>query len=284
MVCLHTRRAHSPLPRPTARRAACAIRKPAPGYVRLVRRSQCVPRSDFAAPANRALRFAGDAGLASPASAEKLRSMCAAHESAGSLPETPEIAHWKGLVRRQEVLAAARVCGVPSGRLHFLDLPFYHTGPGRRRQLGDEDGAIMRDLLGGVRPHLIFAAGDLDDPHGTHRLCLRALRDALARETAQAWVGESELWLYRGAWAEWSAGEIDLAVPLSPQAVLRRRHAIFLHETQKDQAVFLGNDRREFWERTEDRSRRLAETYNALGLAEYEAIESFRRRSEEHTS
>jgi glucosamine-6-phosphate deaminase len=227
----------------------------------------------------RALRFAGDAGLTSPEGAERLRSLCAAHESSGSLPGTPEIAHWKGLVRRQEVLAAARVCGVPPGQLHFLDLPFYHTGPGRRRQLGEKDVAIMRELLGGVRPHLIFAAGDLDDPHGTHRLCLRALRDALAGSSGEPWVRECELWLYRGAWSEWSADQIDLAVPLSPQEVLRRRRAIFCHETQKDMALFLGDDRREFWQRSEDRSRRLAETYNALGLAEYEAIEAFKRFS-----
>jgi glucosamine-6-phosphate deaminase len=135
----------------------------------------------------------------------------------------------------------------------------------------------MRGLLGGVRPHLIFAAGDLDDPHGTHRLCLHALRDALVGLSGEPWVRETELWLYRGAWAEWSADEIDMAVPLSPQEVLRRRRAIFCHETQKDMALFLGDDRREFWQRSEDRSRRLAETYNALGLAEYEAIEAFKR-------
>jgi len=225
----------------------------------------------------RALRFAGDAGLAGPDAAQTIRSLCTAYESTGSLPETPEIIHWKGLVRRQEVLAATRVCGVPPARLHFLDLPFYHTGPGRRRQLGEEDGAMMRDLLRRVLPHLIFAAGDLDDPHGTHRLCLRALRDALVASSGEPWAGECELWLYRGAWAEWSADEIDLAVPLSPQEVLRRRRAIFCHETQKDMALFLGDDRREFWQRSEDRSRRLAETYNALGLAEYEAIEAFKR-------
>ncbi len=229
----------------------------------------------------RDLRFAGDAGLTSKETAERLRSLFAAYESAGSLPETPETAHWKGLVRRQEVLAAARVCGVPSGRLHFLDLPFYHASPGRRRQLEDRDVAIMRELLGSVRPHLIYAAGDLDDPHGTHRLCLHALRDALARSSGEPWVRESELWLYRGAWAEWSADEIDLAVPLSPQEVLRRRRAIFCHETQKDMALFLGDDRREFWQRSEDRSRRLAETYNSLGLAEYEAIEAFKRYAPE---
>jgi glucosamine-6-phosphate deaminase len=135
----------------------------------------------------------------------------------------------------------------------------------------------VRDLLAELRPHLIFAAGDLDDPHGTHRLCLRALRDALSALSGNAWVGESELWLYRGAWSEWLADEIDMAVPLSPQEVLRRRRAIFCHETQKDVALFLGDDRREFWQRSEDRGRRLAATYDGLGLAEYEAMEAFKR-------
>jgi glucosamine-6-phosphate deaminase len=228
-----------------------------------------------------ALRFADDAGLASPAASERLRALYAAHDAQGSLAETPEIARWKGLVRRKEALAAARVCGASPERLHFLDLPFYHAAPGTRKQLGEEDRAIMRSLLERVRPHLIYAAGDLDDPHGTHRLCLHALRDALARLSAEPWVRESELWLYRGAWSEWSADEIDLAVPLSPQEVLRRRKAIFCHETQKDLALFLGNDRREFWQRSEDRSRRLAETYNALGMAEYEAIEAFKRYAPE---
>ena len=130
-----------------------------------------------------------------------------------------------------------------------------------------------------IRPHLIYAAGDLDDPHGTHRLCLRVLRDALAAAAEEPWRRETELWLYRGAWAEWALHEIDLAVPLSPQEVLRRRRAIFRHETQKDQALFLGTDQREFWQRTDDRSRRLAQAYNALGLAEYEAIEAFKRWS-----
>jgi glucosamine-6-phosphate deaminase len=218
----------------------------------------------------RALRFVGDSGLAGPASAERIQALCAAHEAVGSLPQTAEILNWKGVV-----------CGVAASRLHFLDLPFYHASPGSRRQLGEADRSAMQKLLGEIRPHLIFAAGDLDDPHGTHRLCLHALRDALARLSKEAWVREGELWLYRGAWSEWSADEIDLAVPLSPQEVLRRRRAIFCHETQKDMALFLGDDRREFWQRSEDRSRRLAETYNALGLAEYEAIEAFKRYAPE---
>ncbi|HRG55535.1 MAG TPA: glucosamine-6-phosphate deaminase, partial [Lacunisphaera sp.] len=148
----------------------------------------------------------------------------------------------------------------------------------RARHYGTEDVARLSALLDKFQPHLIYAAGDLDDPHGTHRLCLHVLRDALAAAAAAkaAWVADTELWLYRGAWAEWPLDEIDLAVPLSPQEVLRRRRAIFRHETQKDQALFLGEDRREFWQRTEDRSRRLAQAYNALGLAEYEAVEAFK--------
>jgi glucosamine-6-phosphate deaminase len=228
----------------------------------------------------RALRFIRDSGLAGDANAERIRALCAEHEAGGVLPDSAETQQWKGIVRRQEALAAARVCGVPSDRLHFLDLPFYRSSPGKRRELTEGDRSIMRQVLGRVRPHLIFAAGDLDDPHGTHRLCLHALRDAMGKITDE-WVKESELWLYRGAWSEWSADEIDMAVPLSPQEVLRRRRAIFCHETQKDMALFLGDDRREFWQRSEDRSRRLAETYNALGLAEYEAIEAFKRYAPE---
>jgi glucosamine-6-phosphate deaminase len=193
------------------------------------------------------------------------------------LPVIPELRRWKGLIRRHEATAAARVCGVAAKQLHFLDLPFYDATNAKGRQMAPADVDRMFDLLSSLQPHLIYAAGDLDDPHGTHRVCLHALQAALTRGAKGKWFGETELWLYRGAWAEWEVDEIDLAVPLSPQEVLRRRRAIFCHETQKDQALFLGDDRREFWQRTEDRSHRLAESYNALGLAEYEAIEAFKR-------
>ncbi len=226
-----------------------------------------------------ALLFVRDLGLSDAESAGRVAALCAAYEAGGALPTSAELTRWKALVRRHEAVAAAHVCGVPANRLHFLDLPFYYTVSVRRRQLTEKDVEIMRQLLGDIRPHLIFAAGDLDDPHGTHRLCVHALREALARSTAESWFRETELWFYRGAWAEWELDEIDLAVPLSPGEVLRRRRAIFRHETQKDQALFLGDDRREFWQRTEDRSRRLADAYNALGLAEYEAIEAFKRYS-----
>jgi glucosamine-6-phosphate deaminase len=226
-----------------------------------------------------ALAFVRDSGLAEAGAAGQVRELCAALES-GPLPAAgARLAPWKALIRRHEAVAAARVCGVPASRLRFLDLPFYDTATARNRRTGPRDVEIVHRLLTEIRPHLIYAAGDLDDPHGTHRLCLRVLRDALAAAAEEPWRRETELWLYRGAWAEWALHEIDLAVPLSPQEVLRRRRAIFRHETQKDQALFLGTDQREFWQRTDDRSRRLAQAYNALGLAEYEAIEAFKRWS-----
>ena len=229
----------------------------------------------------RALLFVRDTGLGDTTGAAQVRAWCEAFEKTGALPATPEVRRWKGLVRRHEATAAARVCGVGPERLHFLVLPLYDCGTARDRRAGAADVRIMETLLETIRPHLIYAAGDLEDPHGTHRLCLHVLRDALAGAAAGDWRKETELWLYRGAWAEWELDEIDLAVPLSPQEVLRRRRAIFRHETQKDLALFPGGDRREFWQRTEDRSRRMADAFNQLGLAEYEAIEAFKRFSPE---
>jgi len=223
------------------------------------------------------LQFVHSAELANPATAAHLEELNRRFVAQGALPAGPEILHWKGLIRRNEAAAAARICGVPPDRLHFLDLPFYASASGRRRQLGAEDVARMAALLDRLQPHLIFAAGDLDHPNGTHRLCLRALREALLQRQATDWYAGTELWLYRGIWAEWEADEIDLAVPLSPQEVLRRRRAIFRHETQRDQALFPGGAAAEYWQRIEARGARLADAYNALGLAEYEAIESFKR-------
>ncbi len=224
----------------------------------------------------RALEFTRDSGLTSAADAAKLADWSATYQKTGTFPASSELTRWKALIRRHEATAAARACGVSADRLHFLDLPFYANTTVRSRRLGPDDVRIMAALLDELQPHLIFAAGDLKDPHGTHRLCLQALRDAL-KICAGSWRNEAELWLYRGAWSEWRLDEIDLAVPLSPQEVQRRRRAILRHATQRDQALFLGNDRREFWQVTEDRCRQLAESYNALGLAEYEAIEAFKR-------
>ena len=225
----------------------------------------------------RALAFTRDAGLAQPGAADAISDLCRGYDTAGALPGSPDIHRWKALIRRHEATSAARVCGVPSGRLHFLDLPFYASASPRTRRIGEADIAAVHRLLMDLRPHLIYAAGDLDDPHGTHRLCLRVLREALARAAGEPWLQEAELWLYRGAWAEWPLAEIDMALPLSPVEVLRRRRAIFRHQTQKDQSLFIGKERSEFWERSEDRGRRLAQAYNSLGLAEYEAIEAFKR-------
>ncbi len=192
--------------------------------------------------------------------------------------DAPELAALKANVRRTEARAAARYCGVAEGNIHFLDMPFYETGRVRKKPLGEADVQLVIDLLRQVRPHQIYAAGDLSDPHGTHRVCLRAVTDALDRSDGEAWARDCDVWFYRGAWQEWGADEIEMAVPLSPDEVSRKRVAIFKHESQKDRALFPGTDPREFWQRAEDRTRHTASVYDALGLAEYEAIEGFVRR------
>lgn len=192
--------------------------------------------------------------------------------------DTPELARIKGLIRRTEARAAARYSGVSPDRIHFLDLPFYETGRVRKNPLAQADVDIVAALLERVRPHQVYAAGDLSDPHGTHRVCLRAVLLAFAQLATRDWMGRCTLWLYRGAWQEWGAEEIEMAVPLSPEEVARKRTAIFKHESQKDRALFPGaNDPREFWQRAEDRNRNTAKLFNDLGLAEYEAIEGFVR-------
>jgi glucosamine-6-phosphate deaminase len=183
----------------------------------------------------------------------------------------------KGLIRRSEAKAATRLCGVPEKNLHFLDMPFYETGTVKKKPLSDADVQIIVDLLEEIKPHQIYAAGDLRDPHGTHRTCLSAVLQACQRVESEAWYSDCEVWLYRGAWHEWEPHEIEIAVPLSPNEVVLKRNAIFKHESQKDRAVFPGHDGREFWQRAEDRNAATARLYDALGLAEYEAIEGFVR-------
>jgi glucosamine-6-phosphate deaminase len=190
--------------------------------------------------------------------------------------DVPELQAVKGLIRRTEARAAARYSGVQPDRIHFLDLPFYETGRVRKKPIGPEDVAITARLLDTVQPHQVYAAGDLSDPHGTHRVCLEAVLAALRSLADRDWVRECEVWLYRGAWQEWEPHEIQMAVPLSPDEVLRKRMAIFKHESQKDRALFPGpTDPREFWQRAEDRNRDTARVYDRLGLPEYEAIEGF---------
>lgn len=189
--------------------------------------------------------------------------------------DSSEVQRIKALIRRGEARAAGRYCGVPMENLHFLDMPFYETGKVRKKPLGEADIQCVVDLLEDVQPHQIYAAGDLSDPHGTHRTCLAAIQQAVQQVQDRPWAQACDIWLYRGAWQEWEPEWIEMAVPISPDELLRKRTAIFKHESQKDRALFPGVDPREFWQRAEDRNRGTAELFNALGLAEYEAIEAF---------
>ena len=206
--------------------------------------------------------------------AERIRGFLKA-KSAGAV-DLPELQTVKGLIRRTEARAGARYSGVKPEHIHFLDLPFYETGRVRKKPIGPEDIAITARLLDQVKPHQIYAAGDLSDPHGTHRVCLGAIIAAVEQLRDREWAKTCEFWLYRGAWQEWEPHEIEMAVPLSPDEVERKRMAIFKHESQKDRALFPGpTDSREFWQRAEDRNRDTAKLYDRLGLPEYEAIEGF---------
>lgn len=197
-------------------------------------------------------------------------------KEAGEL-DSEEVRTIKGLIRRGEAKAGCRFVGIPDEQAHFLNLPFYETGLIKKKPLGEEDIQITIDLLEKIKPHQIFAAGDLSDPHGTHRVCLNAIFEALERVKNRPWAQDCWLWLYRGAWQEWEIENIDMAVPISPEELLRKRRAIFKHQSQKDRPVFPGSDAREFWQRAEDRNRGTAKTYDKLGLAEYEAMEAFKR-------
>lgn len=189
--------------------------------------------------------------------------------------DIPEVMTIKGLIRRGEAKAGCRYTGIPDSKAHFLDMPFYETGTVKKKPIGEEDIQIIVDLIEKLKPHQIYAAGDLSDPHGTHRVCLAAIFEALRRLKRKPYMKDCFVWLYRGAWQEWDIDEIEMAVPLSPEELMRKRRAVFKHQSQKDSAVFPGNDKREFWVRAEDRNHATAEAYNALGLAEYEAMEAF---------
>ena len=191
--------------------------------------------------------------------------------------DSKEVMTIKGMIRRGEAKAGCRYVGIPDSQAHFLDMPFYETGTVKKKPLGEEDIQIIVDLLEKIKPHQIYAAGDLSDPHGTHRVCLAAIFQAIDRLKGKAWMKDCYVWLYRGAWQEWDIDQIEMAVPLSPDELMRKRRAVFKHQSQKDSAVFPGNDKREFWVRAEDRNHATAEGYNALGLAEYEAMEAFVR-------
>jgi len=183
----------------------------------------------------------------------------------------------KGLIRRRESYAAVRYIGLKDENIHFLDLPFYETGEVKKNPIGDEDISLVAAIIDKIKPHQIFAAGDLADPHGTHEVCLNTIFAALKSLKSKPYMDECWLWLYRGAWHEWDIHDIDMAVPLSPDEVTIKRHAILFHQSQKDRVMFLGSDPREFWVRAEDRNKKTAKLYDDLGLAEYEAIEAFKR-------
>ena len=193
--------------------------------------------------------------------------------------DSDEVQQIKGLIRRGEAKSACRYVGVPQDRAHFQELPFYETGRVRKKPLGDEDIRLTMELLNRIQPQQIYAAGDLSDPHGTHRVCLAAIMQAIQRLKAEGteWLQDCWVWLYRGAWQEWDIDRIEMAVPLSPEELTRKRRAIFKHQSQKDRPLFPGADQREFWQRAEERNRTTARIYDQLGLPEYEGIEAFVR-------
>lgn len=191
-------------------------------------------------------------------------------------PEPRPLLDIKAAIRRAEARAAVRSFGLNENtNAHFLNLPFYETGGIKKGQRTQKDIDIIIDLLQRVKPHQIYLAGDLADPHGTHRVCTEAVLEALDQLKGEAWMKECHVWLYRGAWMEWELGKVDMAVPLSPDELIKKRHAIYRHVSQKDIVPFPGDDPREFWQRAEDRTQNTARLYNELGMAEYQAIEVF---------
>jgi glucosamine-6-phosphate deaminase len=191
--------------------------------------------------------------------------------------DTSEIQILKGLIRKGEAISGARFAGLRDEQIHFMSLPFYDKGKTHKNPVSEVDIKITMELLEKIKPHQIFAAGDFADPHGTHKVCFNIIIEALKRLKDREWIKDCWLWLYRGAWHEFETHEIQMAVPLSPQEVERKRLAIFKHQSQKDRPVFPGDDAREFWVRAEDRTRETAKAYDKLGLAEYEAMEAFVR-------
>ncbi len=189
-----------------------------------------------------------------------------------------EIMDVKAFIRKSEAIAGARYAGLEDSNIHFMALPFYETGKRVKSPVTERDVELTMELLQKVKPHQVFAAGDFADPHGTHIVCFRIILEALTRlRKTEAWTKDCWLWMYRGAWQEFQVHEIEMAVPLSPQEVERKRKAIFQHQSQKDRPVFPGDDEREFWVRAEERNRETAEIYDKLGLANYEAMEAFVR-------
>ncbi|MEG1585407.1 MAG: glucosamine-6-phosphate deaminase [Bacteroidales bacterium] len=189
--------------------------------------------------------------------------------------DTQDIRSIKGLIRRGEARTACNYMGVKPENVNFLNLPFYETGTIKKGELTQADVDIVKALIRRIEPHQIFVAGDLADPHGTHKVCLDAVLAAIDDMKEEQWLKDCRIWMYRGAWAEWEVDHIEMAVPLSPEELRSKRNSILKHQSQMESAPFLGNDERLFWQRSEDRNRATAELYHKLGLASYEAIEAF---------
>jgi len=193
--------------------------------------------------------------------------------------DSEEIRTIKGLIRRCEARAACKYIGLKDEQIHFMNLPFYETGTIEKNPMGEEDVQITIDLLRQVKPQQVFCAGDLADPHGTHKVCLDIVLEAIARIRSEGdkWINECWIWLYKGAWQEWDISEIGMAVPMSPDQVRKKRYGIFIHQSQKDSVPFQGDDNREFWQRAEERNANTAKLYGQLGLTQYAAMEAFVR-------
>ena len=196
--------------------------------------------------------------------------------------ESSKLLKYKAALRRAEARAADRFLGVPAERVHFLNLPFYETGTVKKNPLSQIDVDIIVQLLREVKPHQIYAAGDLADPHGTHGVCLDAILRAYNIVDGDDWFKECNTWWYRGAWMEWEIEKVDMAVPISPAELSIKRKAIYKHGSQNNGPAFPGDDPREFWQRAEDRNRNTADIYNRLGMAEYEAMEVFAKYVHQH--
>jgi len=191
--------------------------------------------------------------------------------------DNAELLQIKADIRRQEALSAAMLSGCLEKNVHFLNLPFYRTGHVRKGVIGEKDVQIVLECLRKVQPQQIFAAGDLSDPHGTHKMALKALLMAheVAKKEGDEWVKNCPIYLYRGAWQEWEPEKVDMVVPISPDELYRKRLAIFRHQSQKDPAPYPGSDPREFWQRSEERNRNTARLFDKLGLTQFEAMETF---------
>lgn len=197
------------------------------------------------------------------------------HEKTKEDVDTPDILFIKGRIRREEARSADRYVGLSEENVHFLDLPFYETGKVKKNPISEKDVTIVKEFIETIKPHQIYVAGDLADPHGTHKVCLDAILASLDTLKEEEWFNDCRVWMYRGAWMEWEIDHIEMAVPLSPEELRQKRNAILKHQSQMESAPFLGDDERLFWQRSEERNRATADMYWKLGLASYEAIEAF---------